>query len=251
MMASRSFQVFFTSRIGAILFLTGKVLRVFLFLMFLILLSSRTKLLAGYTMWEIVLFYLTFNLIDSATQTLFREVYRFRQYIVSGSFDLILLKPVNPLFRSLFGWTDILDLVTLVPFIVAIGVSFHNIPGITMAGFLGYILLVANALVIATACHIFVLALGVMTTEVDHMIMIYRDVTGMGRIPIDVYSEPIRGYITYVLPVGIMMSFPVQAVLGKLIPVAAVAAISISMTLIVLSILSWRFALRRYTSASS
>lgn len=246
-----SFQSFFVSRIGAFLFLVGKILRFIFFALFLIFLVSKTKVLAGYNLWQVMLFYLTFNFIDSTTQMLFREVYRFRQQIISGSFDLVLVKPVNSLFRSLFGWTDILDFITLIPFIIMIIFVISKIPEITSLGIVFYIILVANALLIATSFHIIVLALAILTTEIDHAIMIYRDLTGMGKIPVGIYSEPLRSFITFVVPVGIMMSYPVESLLGKLGMGAVSVAFFISLFIFSLSMILWNYAVKSYTSASS
>src|SRR3989344_4493440 len=138
LMTSQSIQLFFVSRLGAVLFLSGKILRFILFCAFLLLLFSKTKVLAGYNLNQVLLFYFTFSFIDSATQMLFREVYRFRQYIITGNFDMILLKPVNALFRSLFGWTDILDFITLGPFIILIIVVLTKIPGVTLVSIVSY-----------------------------------------------------------------------------------------------------------------
>lgn len=246
-----SFQNLFVSRIGAILFFIGKVLRFMFFLLFLILLLSKTQVFAGYNMWQVILFYLTYNFIDSTTQTLFREVYRFRQQVVSGSFDLILVKPVSSLFRSLFGGTDLLDMLTLLPFIIFIGIVASKIPGINIGGIMVYILLVANALWIAMSFHIMVLALAILTTEIDHAIMIYRDFTSMGKLPIDIYGEPLRSFVTFVIPVGVMMTYPVKAMLGLLNIYGVIFSVIFSMILFSLSLLLWRFALSKYTSASS
>ena len=251
LLTSQSIQLFFVSRLGAILFLSGKVMRFIFFFAFLLLLFKRTDVLAGYNFYEVVLFYFTFNLIDSTTQMLFREVYRFRYYIVSGNFDMILVKPVNALFRSLFGWTDILDFITLGPFIALIIYVLLKIPHITFAGVFSYILLVFNSLLIATSFHILVISLAVITTEIDHAIMIYRDVIGMGKIPIDIYTEPVRSLITFVIPVGIMMSFPVKALLGLLSFSTVFSTFFASLILLFLSINFWKYALRKYTSASS
>lgn len=246
-----SFQIFFTSRIGAILFLLGKVLRFVFFISFLIILVSKTHVMAGYSIWHILLFFLTFNLIDSITQMLFREVYRFRQQIVSGNFDLVLVKPLSPLFRSLFGWTDLLDFVTLLPFIVfLIFVSFH-IPDISGIGIIYYFILVLNALWIAASFHIMVLALAILTTEIDHAIMIYRDITSMGKFPVDIYSEPLRSLVTFAIPVGVMMTFPVKALLGIINMSGIIIALSLGLIFFVVSISLWRYALIKYTSASS
>ncbi|OGG02737.1 hypothetical protein A2W14_02305 [Candidatus Gottesmanbacteria bacterium RBG_16_37_8] len=251
LMTSQSIQLFFVSRLGAILFLSGKILRFILFFAFLLLLFNRTNVLAGYNFYQVILFYFTFNFIDSATQMLFREVYRFRYYIVSGNFDMILVKPVNALFRSLFGWTDILDFITLGPFIGLIVYVIFKIPHITLLGIFSYILLIANSMLIATSFHILVISLAVITTEIDHAIMIYRDVVGMGKIPIDVYTEPVRSLITFVIPVGIMMSFPVKALLGLLSLPFVLMTLFASLVLLYISINFWRFALKKYTSASS
>lgn len=251
LMTTYSFQTFFVSRIGAVLFLAGKILRFIFFFGFLLLLLSKTKILAGYNIWEVLLFYLTFNFIESVTQMFFREVYRFRQYIVTGNFDMMLVKPVNILFRSLFGWTDILDFITLGPFILVIGFIMTRIENITFMGVIFYIGLILNSLLITTSFHIFVLGLAVLTTEIDHAIMIYRDLSGMGKIPVDVYSQPLRSFITFVVPVGIMMTFPVKAAIGRLPGPLFISAFLISFIMLSLSLILWRYALRKYTSASS
>ena len=41
-------------------------------------------------------FYLCFNVVDTIGQMLFREVYRFRPLIISGGFDMVLVKPLSP-----------------------------------------------------------------------------------------------------------------------------------------------------------
>lgn len=246
-----SFQTFLVSRVGAVLFLAGKVVRFLFFLIFLLVLLNKTGLLVGYDLWQVLLFYLTFNFLDAAVQMLFREVYRFRSYILTGDFDLILVKPVNSLFRSLFGGTDLLDFITLLPFVLFIALVIRRIPGITFSGVIVYIGLLINALLIATSFHILVLSLAVLTTEIDHAIMIYRDVAGMGKLPIDIYREPVRSLITFVLPVGIMMSFPVKALLGLLSIKFFLYALVFGLVIFFLSLKAWDFALKRYTSASS
>lgn len=181
----------------------------------------------------------------------FREVYRFRQQVVSGNFDLILVKPVNSLFRVLFGGADLLDMITLLPFIIFVGIAAYHIPGLTFMGVISYIILVANALWIAASFHIMVLALAILTTEIDHAIMIYRDFTGMGKLPVDIYGEPLRSFVTFVIPVGVMMTYPAKAMMGLLNISGMIFAILLGATFFSLSIILWRYALRRYTSASS
>jgi len=249
-MALASFQVFFSSRISTVLFLFGKTLRFLFYLGFLVYITKQTNALSGYTLWNIVLFYLTFSLLDSVIQMLFKEVYRFRSRLIDGSFDLLLLKPVNCLFRSLFGETDLLDFITLIPFLIGIVYVGSHIPGITLATIVLYIVLLLNSLIIATSFHIAILAFGILSSEVDNIILLYRDVTTMGKLPIDIYKDPIRSFITFIIPVGIMMTFPAKALQGLLsIPLLGLSFI-VSGGFLWVSLIFWNRALKRYTSAA-
>lgn len=244
-------QVALQSRFGAIVFLIGKFLRFGFFLLFLVLLVTKTKGIAGYSFWEVLFFFATFNLLDSIPQFLWREVYRFRTYVMRGFFDYIITKPVSPLFRCLFGGSDMLDLFILFASVFFVIYAGMHIDGITLQGIFLYILLIGNTLLIALSFHIFVLAIGILTTEVDNAIMLYRDLTQMGRVPIDIYQEPIRGFITFIIPIGIMMTFPAKALMGLLsfwnIAVAGIFAC----LFFTISIFLWRFSLSRYASVSS
>lgn len=244
-------QIAFTSRFGAMIFIFGKLLRFILFVLFLILLLEKTKTIAGYTLWQVILFYATFNLVDALPQFFLREVYRFRMYVVSGFFDYILIKPFSPLFRSLFGGSDILDLSILVLSVAFIFISFGNAAEVSLISILVYVLFIINAFVVSIAFHIFVLSVGILTTEVDNTVMLYRDLTLMGRVPIDVYREPISFIITFIVPVGLMTTFPVKAVLGLLSFNMIIFSFFLGLIFISLALIFWDYSVKRYTSASS
>ncbi|MGH7245639.1 MAG: ABC-2 family transporter protein [Candidatus Levyibacteriota bacterium] len=244
-------EIALSSRFGAAIFILGKLLRFAFFGIFLLLLIVKTKNIAGYNIWEIILFFMTFNLIDTGAQFLWREVYRFRDYILSGNFDYFLTKPMSPLFRSLFGGSDILDVVLLFLSVAFIGIAMQHISGITFFAVFLYILFVLNAFVIALSFHILILSMGILTTEIDSALWIYRDLTQMGRIPVDVYKQPFQTVLTFVIPIAIMMTFPGKVVIGAL----SISVIFISFLfgagLFYSAIKFWEYALRFYVSASS
>jgi ABC-type uncharacterized transport system permease subunit len=191
------------------------------------------------------------HFIDTASQLFFREVYRFRQAITTGSFDFYLLRPFSPLFRSLLGGIDILDIPLL---FVSLGFIFFSVGmngHVSVIASILFFLLILNALVIAAAFHIFVLCIGILSTTVDQLLWIYRDLTIFGRVPIAVYQEPIRSLMTFIIPIGIMIAFPAEAVLGVLSPLAIIVAFLMSTILFLSSLLLWRYSLKQYTSASS
>lgn len=245
-----AFSTALSNRVGAVLFLAGKIFRFLFFFLFLFILSQRTQALAGYTTTQVIFFFLTFNLVDVVSQMLFREVYWFRAQIVTGSFDLVLSRPVSPLFRSLLGRIDILDLLTLPPLLILVVVVGANLHPSSLS-IVAYLALLGNALLLAAAFHIAVLALGVVTTAIDHTMWIYRDLTAMARVPIDFYKEPIRGLLTFAIPVGIMMTTPAKVLMGIFEWPVLLYAFLISVAGLWASFRFWYWALKNYSSASS
>ncbi|KKP47740.1 MAG: hypothetical protein UR39_C0003G0142 [Candidatus Woesebacteria bacterium GW2011_GWA1_33_30] len=249
-MATNSFVVWLARRSAFIIFLIGKIVRYSFYFGFLIFLVKSTNGFAGYTGNQILFFTATYVLIDTLAQFLFRSVYSFRQLVVSGDLDLVLVKPINPLFRSLFGGADPVDLITL-PAIIFVVVYIGSLLSPTLLHTTYYILLVINGLVISASFHIAVLSLGIITMEIDHTVMIYRDLVSMGRLPIDIYKEPFKSLLTFIVPVGVMVTIPAKALIGLVGPVGVVSSLIFGLALLFFSIKFWHYALKKYTSASS
>lgn len=244
-------QTALESRFGAILFTIGKFLRFGLFFSFIFIIASSVQEIGGYTFWQMIFVFATFNLVDITTQLFLREVYRFRGYVTSGNLDYFLVRPISPIFRFLFGGSDILDVPLFILSIIFLFISLYMIGGTTITGSIIYILLIFNAFIIALSFHLFVLAVGILTTEVDNALWLYRDLTAMGRIPVTFYTQPVQALITFAIPVGIMITFPAEAVFGSLQGYLLIISFIVGIAFLLLGSLSWRFAIKRYSSASS
>lgn len=245
-----SFRVMLGDRIGVFCFLVGKILRFLLFMVFIIFLTKKTNSIAGYGPREALFVFLTFNIVDVVSQFLFREVYRFGAKVSSGEFDFILLKPISPLFRSLMGGADVLDLITVFPLlglVIFVGKDFS--PDFLRV-FL-FIILIVNSILISASFHIFVLALSLVFWNLDYLLQIYRDLMGLGRFPIEIYREPVRTFLNFFIPVGIMIMVPARTLIGMINIKWILLSFLISFVFVCLSLLSWKYALRKYTSYSS
>ncbi|HSW88405.1 MAG TPA: ABC-2 family transporter protein [Candidatus Saccharimonadales bacterium] len=251
LLATNAVQTSLSSRFNAFILIFGKLLRFGLFFFFLTIIGSKTKLIAGYSLQQIIFFFLTYQLIDTLPQMFLREVYKFRSYVVKGDFDYFLAKPFSPLFRALFGGPDILDIPIAIISVIAILFVGQQLGTFSLLHITLYALLIINALLIAVAFHILVISMGVITTEVDNAIMLYRDIMQMGRIPVDVYQEPLRGFLTFIIPVGIMMTIPAKAMMGLLSPMIAIIAFVLAILVFYISVQVWQRAIREYSSASS
>ncbi len=249
-MAKNSFLGWIFKRGAIAIFLTGKLIRYFFYFLFLYFLTNQTQGFLGYTKDQILFFAVSYLFVDVAGQFFFRNVYTFRQLVISGDLDLILSKPTNSLFRVLMGGPDLLDLITIPPIIFLI--FYFGTPVFSnFANVFYYSALLLNGLIISAAFHIFVLAFGVITLEVDNLVMIYRDILSMGRFPIDIYKEPIKSLLLVFVPIGIMTTVPAKAMIGLVSPVGVLSALIFGVSLFTLSTKFWQLALKKYTSASS
>jgi len=157
---------------------------------------------------------------------------------------------MSPLFRVLLGGADATDLITIPPLVILVWYIGNLLNPSGLAIFY-YVILVLNGLVISAAFHILVLAMGIITLEIDHTVMIYRDLVGLGRFPIDIYKEPLRSLITFIVPIGLMISIPAKAFMGLINPIGVISSVLFGMALFMLSLQFWKYALKKYTSASS
>lgn len=249
-LSKNSFRATVDHQKTLIFFILGKIFRFLFFFLLLFLVFKKNPFINQYNFSQAIIIYLTFNFIDTLAQTLYREVYRFRPLLISGDLDLILIRPYNTLIRVLLGGLDFTDLgflifyfFILIFFLIKYQFGFLNL-------FL-YFFLLGNAMILATAFHIFVLAFGILFTTIDHTIMIYRDITSFGRFPFDIYRKGLRDFLTFVLPIGIMFSFPPKALFGLLSFENIIIAFLISLISLFLSLKIWYFSLKKYQSGGS
>lgn len=229
------------------MFMIGKLLRFAMFFLFIYFLVSRTSALQGYSTLEALSVLMTFEIITSIGGMIFREVYRFRPLVISGGLDGILTKPYHPFTKILFGGFDIMDMMILIMQAVIMGVIIY-LGGYSFIYILLFVALIANAMLIFTGFHILALSMGIMTTTVDQALMILRDIIETGRFPIEIYSEPIRWIITFVIPVGVMMTFPSKGLFGLLSLQGVLFSFFLGISFITLNLYLWRYALKRYQS---
>jgi ABC-2 type transport system permease protein len=251
-LALMSLKTQMSNPVASIGYLLGKLFRLVFFIIFLLAIFRHTDQLAGYSLEEAALFFLTFNAVDILAQLFFRGIYGIRSIVRDGDFDYFLIQPTHLILRVCFSTVDFLDIGTFLPVAAAIGYLLHRIPGgLSSYSLFLYITLLANGMVIAFAMHLAVAALAVWTQEMDNTIWIYRDLITLGRFPPSIYDARMQWAITYLIPITVMVSFPTQAVLGQLpFRLLATAGLMSGLSLTA-SLMFWQFSTRRYTSVSS
>ncbi len=251
-LAQNSFSTQMSTSLGSAGYLVGKLARLFFFLTYLLAIFKNLPTLKGYTLAQVVLFFMTFNLVDVGAQFLFRGLYGVKYLIEEGDFDKIITQPAHPLFRISVMGVDFLDLLTLIPVGCVTLWTLARLPAPpTATGVFLYGLLMLNALLIAYAFHVAVGALSVRTHEFESAIWVYRDVMTLGRFPVNIYNDVLRGLFVTVVPVGVMITFPAQALMGLLTWKWVFYALGLGLIVNACAQMFWRSSLREYTSISS
>ncbi len=251
-LASMSFSTTLSNRIDSLSYLGGKILRFIFFFIFILSLFRFVDTVGGYTKYETLLFFLTFNLIDVGSQLLLRGIYMLRSEVKKGNFDMVLVKPTNPLFLIFSRLIDFLDLIFIIPII---GLLLYTISQLdihlTILTIFLYLLFFTLSSILVLAIHIITAAVTVYTMESDNVLWLYREAMTIGRFPPSIYASGIQQFFTYFIPIIIIVAYPTQLLLGEITLKHATLACIFTLCFFICSLFVWQLSLQKYSSASS
>jgi ABC-2 type transport system permease protein len=217
----------------------------------LLVVYTRTDTLGGWGPGEAIALLGTFQIL-SGLRTTFVEpnLQFFGDQVKSGRFDAILLQPAPSILLASLGSCAPTALIR-----VGLGVGIA-VTGAVQADLAVTPGGVAAWLVVVAAATVTMWATRVLTASVVfwafglNLDVLYDAVWQFGRYPVQIYGSGLRVVLTYVVPVSMIATVPVEALRGGAVwavPVAMIVAMGTSTA----AWLVWRRGLRRYTSATS
>ena len=172
--------------------------------------------------------------------------------IRTGSFDYVLLKPVDAqvmISASRYEPWKAFDLLGAVLLVVYAFYKRGAPPSLAELG-LGIALFVVGAFAMY-ALWIVCAAASFWVGRLDNLMYLLGSIFDAARWPVMVLPGAWRFVFTFVIPIAVMTTFPAMALLGTLKGTTALATLGGTLALLVVSRLVWRSAIRSYTSASS
>jgi len=132
--------------------------------------------------------------------------------------------------------------------VVVIGLRTQGICP-TWWNFSGWLILLTGGIIITWASRVLLASLAFWAPiELD---VLYGALWQFGRYPVNIYRQPIRFLLSYVLPVAFISTLPASALTrGTDLPQVGVA-VAIGIGAIIIVQFVWRIGLQRYTSATS
>ena len=174
------------------------------------------------------------------------------QKIRDGSFDYVLLKPIDAqaqVSASRYEPWKMIDLAG------ALGVAIY---AFSRRGYapapadlaLGIGMFVAGAIAMYSL-WIVCAAASFWVGRLDNLMFLLGAIFDTARWPVYVFPGLWRFVFTFVIPVAVMTTFPAMALLGTIDARTTAATIGGALVMLLVSRLVWRAAIRNYTSASS
>jgi ABC-2 type transport system permease protein len=177
---------------------------------------------------------------------------RFNQSIHDGSMDYTLLQPVNSMFLVTFSRITVWQLWDLIPAsaLIVIGVHLSG-DTTTPLQLLTFMLLTVSGGVVIYSLWIVLIALTFWFTKFDNNVTILHALLDAGRYPATIYPVWLRILVTFVIPIGVATTVPVQALRGDLTLLRSSMFVAIAMGSFLIASQVWKRGLKQYGGASS
>jgi ABC-2 type transport system permease protein len=214
---------------------------------------SNTETIGGWDFGELIALLGVFRLVHTLMIALiWPNTEKFNQSIRDGSMDYTLLQPVNSLFLVTFSRITVWrawDLV-LAAILIAVGINMGG-DTTTPLNILTFILLTISGAIVIYSLWIVLIALTFWFTKFDNNVTILQALLDAGRYPVTVYPAWLRILVTFVIPIAVATTVPLQALRGDMTLSRALMFIAIGAVSFIVASQVWKAGLKQYSGASS
>ena len=225
----------------------------FLYVLFIKISFSYITSLAGWTFYQVLAIVGTYMIMEGLMWILFANLNHFSEYIMGGTLDGLLLKPIDTQFFISFSHGDFSDIVRIV---TGISLLFWVAGEIDSVGFLGvslFLLTLLNGIIILYSFNLILRCIGFWTIGATSLWFLTDKLFDSSQYPVDIYSQKIvRGIFTFVIPLAFVATVPAKMLTWAVIDWKFLI-LSFGMALLFFSLARWfwKFSLKHYSSASS
>lgn len=169
----------------------------------------------------------------------------------TGEFDFTLLKPVpTQLYMSMKHWS-LMSSVDMVVSIVILCIAVVNLEATQTAGsillfvlclFIALLILYSIMLILSSAAFWY---LG------TPLLWVLDSIMELGRYPVKIYPLAFSNILTWVIPIGIMITIPAEVLIGSANVNEILFGFLVAITLYTLAVVFLKGSIKKYASASS
>lgn len=214
---------------------------------------SNTDTLAGWGPGELIALLGVFRLVNTLmAAVIWPATEKFNTSVRDGSLDYTLLQPVNSLFIISLSRIVIWRIWDLVLAAVLITVGIQTSGGaVQLLNLVYFLVLVASGALVIYSLWVVLIALTFWFVKFDNNVTILQALMDSGRYPATVYPPWLRLIVTYVVPIAVATTVPLQGLRGELSGWQVLLFIGVGLAAFVLAVQVWKAGLRQYSGASS
>ncbi len=214
---------------------------------------SNTQTLGGWNLGELVVLLGVFHLVNALMNVLiWPNTEKFNTSVRDGTFDYTLLQPAGSMFLVTFSRMVIWRIWDLALGAVLIGIGIRmSGHAATPANLLSFLFLALTGSIILYSLWVVMIAATFWFTKFDNNVTILQALLDTGRYPSTVYPFWLRMIITYLVPIAVATTVPVQALRGELSFAQILLYVGISIVCFIVASRIWKAGVKKYSGASS
>lgn len=214
---------------------------------------SNTPALGGWGPGELIALLGVFRLVNTLmAAVIWPATEKFNTSVRDGSLDYTLLQPANSLFVVSFVritvWR-VWDLVLAVTLIV-VGANMAG-EVVKLAGIVSFFALMVSGVLVIYSLWVVLISLTFWFTRFDNNVTILQALLDSGRYPSTVYPFWLQVIVTYIIPIAVATTVPLQGLRGELGTGQVGFFIAVGAVSLLVSGQMWKFGVKRYSGASS
>jgi ABC-2 type transport system permease protein len=222
------------------------------FLLILLVVYGNTKSVAGWTRGEGFVLAATGFLLSAINTCLFFSLHEIPEQVRMGLLDFVVTRPIDSQFwvsTRRFSFSQV-GTVAGAATLLFFGFREANLsPSFAQAAAFAVLVLCASAIFYSLTLSL--MATAIWFVRVDNLWVLADSISQISRFPLDIYGVSVRWFLTFVIPLGFLATFPAKQLVQGFDPRTLALGITWAVVSLAASRTFWRYALRYYGSASS
>ena len=197
-----------------------------LFPLVTILIYNSGASFPGWTFYEVLLIQSIFVISDGLAILMFGGVlWTTMEHVREGSFEIVLLKPLNPLFFMISTNFEAENLGLVIGGIIMFTIAVVNTGVASVISVGQFLLLFAAGFAVMTGMIFLMAATSFKWVGNSRIPEMYESVTAFGKYPASIFPKFIQRLTAFVIPVSMIGFLPAQALLGNVDALSLIAVI--------------------------
>ena len=212
-----SFASAATYRLNFILDISILLISNLLFPLVTILIYNSGSSYSGWTFYEVLLIQSIFIISTGFADMLFNGIlWATMQHIVEGTFELVLIKPVDCTFLLLASNFQINSIALVIGGLTLSVIALVNLGGLTLIGLLSALLFFLGGLLVMLGFAFMMAATSFKWVANSRIPEMFHSVQQFGNYPQSIFPKAVVAVSSFVIPVSMIGFFPASALIGTI-----------------------------------